>query len=446
MWQGAEQEFALNTNPLGLFRALNGKNVFVFRPEDNIPRAFLMNGGQCYIHSNLFEVCTPECRTPVEVLAYEKASEAYARLASWALEDETGERVHLYKTSIATDPKEEVKYSTVGSHENYQVERKTYEKNLNLLIPYLMLRPVFCGAGGYVDGPYMISPRAIFPKVLFSEVSTDWPIISTRDESHSEEQYSRAHIVHGEGARSEYTILLKHSITSYLLQAMTAGYIKNVPEIEDPISQGQLISRNLTGDWKVQLMNGDQIGVIDYLNSYYLEGIEELFEDREPLNHDLMVLNEFKRVLNKLEDGLFESLDDELEWVIKQRLIDKGLPETFSFDAELSEMEAKEAAVHQYMAVTDPLYDELVEAGKIKTLLGEEEIQRAFMKPPPESRGELRVAISRHFRERMKTISWSYMKLPSKIHYYPIEFNEMEGWTHERIDEKIKEIEAFYEN
>jgi hypothetical protein len=227
---------------------------------------------------------------------------------------------------------------------------------------------------------------------------------------------------------------------------MTAGYIKNVPEIEDPISQGQLISRNLTGDWKVQLMNGDQIGVIDYLNSYYLEGIEELFEDREPLNHDLMVLNEFKRVLNKLEDGLFESLDDELEWVIKQRLIDKGLPETFSFDAELSEMEAKEAAVHQYMAVTDPLYDELVEAGKIKTLLGEEEIQRAFMKPPPESRGELRVAISRHFRERMKTISWSYMKLPSKIHYYPIEFNEMEGWTHERIDEKIKEIEAFYEN
>ena len=200
------------------------------------------------------------------------------------------------------------------------------------------------------------------------------------------------------------------------------------------------------GDWKVRLMNGVQIGVIDYLKTYYLEGIERLFEAKDPQNHDLLALTEFKRVLNKLENGLFESLENEVEWVIKQSLIDKGLPEIFSFDTELSEMEAKEAAVHQYMAVTDPLYDELVEAGKIRTLLEEKMVQRAFMKPPPESRGELRVAISRHFRERMKTISWSYMKLPSKIHSYPIEFNEMEGWTQEKIDEKITEIEAFFNN
>jgi hypothetical protein len=308
-----------------------------------------------------------------------------------------------------------------------------------------MMRQVFCGAGGYVNGSYMISPRAIFPKVLFSEVSTDWPIISTRDESHSDERYSRAHIVHGEGARSEYTTLLKHGVTSYILQAMTAGYIKNIPEIDEPISQGLKISENLSGDWKVVLMNGEQIGVVDYLRTFYLDGIERLFEASEPQNHDKSTLYEFKRVLEKLENGLFESIEDKIEWVIKLNLIDKRIPETFSIESGLSEQEAKEAAVHQYMAVTDPLYDELVEDGKIKTVLDDEVIQRAFVKPPPESRGELRVAISKHFRDRMRTISWSYLKLPSKIHYYPIEFNEVGGWTQVKINEKIREIETFFD-
>ncbi|MFA9437304.1 MAG: hypothetical protein ACEROO_09340, partial [Candidatus Bathyarchaeota archaeon] len=71
MWQGAEQEFATGSLPIELFDALGGKGVFVHKPDDGIPRAFLRNGGLCYIHSNLFEVCTPECRTPIEVVAYD---------------------------------------------------------------------------------------------------------------------------------------------------------------------------------------------------------------------------------------------------------------------------------------------------------------------------------------------------------------------------------------
>ena len=255
-WQGVEQEFAAGAEPISLFDALGGKGVFLVRPEDNIPRALLRNSGVCYIHSNLFEVSSPECRNPLELLAYDKANEAYARLASWAYEEKTGTRAHLYKTNIASDPKGEAEYTTVGAHENYLVKRAGFEDRMHLLLPYLVLRQVLFGAGGYVRGEYWVSPRTIFPKTLYSETSTDYPIVSTRDEPHADESYFRVHVVNGEGARSEYTTFLKHSLTTYVLLAIQDGHIKEVPEIAEPITQGQEIAKKLDGEWNVKLADG----------------------------------------------------------------------------------------------------------------------------------------------------------------------------------------------
>ncbi|MCW4049748.1 MAG: proteasome accessory factor PafA2 family protein [Candidatus Bathyarchaeota archaeon] len=445
MWQGAEQEFAAGSWPMGLFEALGKRGVYVFKPDDGIPRAFLRNGGLCYIHGNLFEVCTPECRNPLEMLAYEKACEAYARLASWTYQEDTGEQVHLYKTNIATDPKGEVPYTTVGSHENYLVKREKYVENIHLLIPYLVLRQVFCGAGGYVNGRYLVSPRTIFPKTLYSETSTDYPIISTRDESHTDDVFSRAHIVNGEGARSEVTTFLKHSITSYILRAIEQGHLTSVPEIEAPIESNKAISLSLDGDWTVPLKEGAEIRVIDYLNSHYLEAIERVFADGSPADHDLMALREFKWVLGKLDEGLIESLDTSIEWVIKMRLTEKVLDE-YIVEEGLSMDAAKEAAMYQYTAVTDPLYDELVESHGLRTIISEENVKKAFMDPPCESRGTLRVALAKRFKDELKTMSWSYIKLKPEINYYPFEFNELGGWTNKKIKAKTAEIQSLIDS
>ena len=126
MWQGAEQEYATGSHSMELFEALGETGVFSFKQDDGIPRAFLWNGGLCYIHSNLFELCTPECRNPLEIVAYDKACEAYARLASWRIEEKTGKQIHVYKTNIALDPKGPDQYTTVGCHENYLVSILIY--------------------------------------------------------------------------------------------------------------------------------------------------------------------------------------------------------------------------------------------------------------------------------------------------------------------------------
>jgi len=442
VWQGAEQEFAAGSQPVGLFQALAGKGVYIFRPPDNIPRAHLRNGGVCYIHSNLFEVCTPECRNPLELVAYDKASEAYARLASWAYEEQTGKSVHLYKTNIASDPKGELEYTTVGTHENYLLEREGYADRAHLLIPFLILRQLFCGAGGYVGGRYMVSPRAIFPVKVYSEVSTDYPVISLRDESHAGEGQTRAHIVYGEGARSEYTTFLKHSVTGYVLQAIQRGFVCEVPELKDPIAAGLEISENVDGDWRVELKDGGKIRAIDYLNSHYLEAVERLFSESTPAERDKAALNEFKWVLGKLDDGLLESLETSVEWVIKLHLIERGLRETFSLDDELDEASAKVAAAFQYTAVTDPLYDELVENHRLRRMVSDEDIERAFLEPPTDSRAGLRTRLAEEFEDILETLSWSYIKTRQGRRRQTFSFEDLDGWSPEAIEKKVAELSS----
>lgn len=441
MWQGAEQEFATGSLPIELFDALGSKGVFVHKPDDGIPRAFLRNGGLCYIHSNLFEVCTPECRTPMEVVAYDKACEAYARLASWSFEERTGQRIHFYKTNLARDPKGEVPYTTVGSHENYLVERSSYLDNLDLLIPYMILRQVFVGAGGYVDGKYMVSPRTIFPKKIFSETSTDYPILSTRDESHAGEKYTRAHIVNGEGARSDYTTFLKHGVTTYVLKAIEMGYLESVPEIAEPINSNREISLNLEGDWTVPLKAGGEMGVIDYINAYYLDPIERLFYAEASSEEDRRALSEVKWVLDKLEQGLIESLDTSIEWVIKKKLAENV--GAYNLEGGMKKGEARTTLLNQYMAVTDPLFDELVEERKVKALISEKVVEKSFLNPPVDSRGVLRVALAGEFRDSIKSISWAYIKLQPKIRYQPIEFNELDGWTAKKVNGVMDQVRSY---
>jgi hypothetical protein len=438
MWQGAEQEFATSSQPIRLFKALEDTEVFMFKPETGIPRALLQNGGLCYIHSNLFEVCTPECRDSLELITYDKASEAYSRLASWVLEEKTGNRTHVYKTNIASDPKDSTSYTTVGSHENYSVERISYLANQRMLIPYMILRQIFVGSGGYINGKYLLSPRTIFPKKLLSETSTDYPILSTRDEPHSSEQYIRVHVVNGEGARSEYTNFLKYSITSYVLRAIEQGNLKSAPEIDSPLETNKSISENLRGDWKVKITNGEEIEVTDYINTYYLSAIEELFRDNDPNDQDKMALKEFKWTLEKLNLGLIDSLDESIEWVIKKKLAENV--GEYAVDEDLEIESSRTAILNQYMAVTEPLYDELVEEKRVRTMVSEEAVKRAFYEPPPDSRGFLRVRIALEFKDVLENISWSYMKLKPRIQYEPIEFNDLNSWTREKIEKTLNNI------
>jgi hypothetical protein len=211
--------------------------------------------------------------------------------------------------------------------------------------------------------------------------------------------------------------------------------------IQDPITSNKEIALNLNGDWMITLVGGEKIGITDYLNSFYLSPIEELFSVETPSEEDEMVLNEFKNIISKLDQGKIESLDDSIEWIIKKRLIDDL--HLYDFEGDIGENDAKTVLLNQYMAVTDPLFDELVDERKVRTLIHEEKVEEAFLEPPKDSRGKLRVALANEFNNSIKSISWAYIKLNPMIRYHPVEFNELDGWTQEKIDEMITVVRSY---
>ena len=181
--------------------------------------------------------------------------------------------------------------------------------------------------------------------------------------------------------------------------------------------------------------------MIYYLNAYYLDPIEQMFSEDAPTDDDRGALKEIKWVLDKLDQGLIESLDTSIEWVIKRKLAENAL-EVYNVEGNMGKGDARTALLNQYMAVTDPLFDELVDEGKVKAVVSEESVEKAFLDPPTDSRGVLRVALAGEFRESIKSISWAYIKLQPKIRYQPIEFNELDGWTPEKVNEVLDEVRS----
>jgi hypothetical protein len=151
-----------------------------------------------------------------------------------------------------------------------------------------------------------------------------------------------------------------------------------------------------------------------------------------------MALKEFKWTLEKLNLGLIDSLDESIEWVIKKKLAENV--GEYAVDEDLEIESSRTAILNQYMAVTEPLYDELVEDKRVRTMVSEEAVKRAFYEPPPDSRGFLRVRIALEFKDVLENISWSYMKLKPRIQYEPIEFNDLNSWTREKIEKTLNNI------
>jgi proteasome accessory factor A len=457
VWQGEEVEYGVTPKEEGavivtyvndLLEALREyrfekpfpSSVFL-SIRAGVPTQFTINGGRVYGDArtlrdvyDVFEVATPECRDALELVAYDKAGEIYAYLASQQLKNKIGKAVHCYKTGIAFASSRSREYTTRGAHENYLVERDKYLNGLNLLIPFLTFRQIFCGVGAYYKGRFIICPRSMFIRKLCSTESTYWPLISLRDEPHADRKYFRAQIGNSTSARCEFTNFLKHSITSYVLLCIQRGKIKEAPELKDPLYAAKAISRNIEGDWEVELQSGEMIKVVDYLNSYYVSAIEKLFAESEVEDHDKLALDELKFTLNKLDNGLFEDLNKSIEWIIKLYLIERGVDEYFEFEKGIEDR--KEAASFQYTAVTDTTFDELADELKIRRVTTDEQISRAVFQPPKNSRAELRVTLAKTFKDDLEDLKWSEVIIKGKL----FRFLELDGWSESKISEEVRRV------
>src|SRR5262249_54142393 len=107
---------------------------------------YLEHGGRLYLDYGAHpEHATPECHTPAQVAAYDKAGERLLDLARARVRREHPDwQVTIVKTNLDPVNPDQV---TFGTHESYTCWAPADQAALQL-IPHLVSRVIYAGAGG----------------------------------------------------------------------------------------------------------------------------------------------------------------------------------------------------------------------------------------------------------------------------------------------------------
>ena len=204
--------------------ARGGVNPYSYAPEveSHLVNAVLTNGSRYYVDHAHPELSTPECRTALDALLYDRAGEEILirsmRAAPKYLPD--GQEIVVYKNNS------DGKGQSYGCHENYMLSRALpFGRLVRDATAHFVTRQIFCGAGKVgteVTGirsdavTFQISQRAdFFEEEIGLETTLKRPIVNTRDEPHADpRKYRRFHVIIGDANMSEVATLLKLGTTA----------------------------------------------------------------------------------------------------------------------------------------------------------------------------------------------------------------------------------------
>ena len=472
-WQGLEIHYPfwdLSSRKSAAEEALNALQEFIF--PDGVPAVALKPPNIPSVYSTLYwlrnmscmhecchtlEIATPECQNHYEVTCYDKAADVYAYIAAKVASIKMKKPIKVYKRTYELSSS-----ITRGCHESYH-SSKTFDNMRPILLPFFAIRPIFSGSGGYIKigevAKFVLSPRTFIPVRSTEGIQ----IHRERDyESFSDTGY-RIHFYIGESLKNEWTRFINNGLTSYIISVAEEEILKNIPQVKDPIKSMQEISKNPDGEWKVELENGKYEDAISFFNSYYLDAIERLFEDRIINNWDKLTLDKIEYIVDKLGCGNVEDCKKYLQWVEVKHFIEN--PEKYVEIEELSEEEMREyrsvfgkewkEILLSYM-FTEILGNKATDLfiGKEKErdlheiiseqlygkdrLLTEKEIGKCVISPPP-GRARLREQIIKEFSKKYTLeMYWDRWGITDILPKKSWEIKKVD-WSEEEIRNYIKE-------
>ncbi|MGY1733662.1 depupylase/deamidase Dop [Geodermatophilus sp. SYSU D01045] len=375
--------------------------------DSGMANVILTNGARLYVDHAHPEYSTPEVTNPRDVVLWDKAGErVMAEAARRAARIPGTQPIQLYKNN--TDGKG----ASYGAHENYLMDRRTpFIDIIRGLIPFFVTRQVFAGAGrvgigaeGRTQG-FQISSRADFFEVEVGlETTLKRPIINTRDEPHANpDEYRRLHVIIGDANLAELSTYLKVGTTSLVLAMIEARALREDLSLEEPVATLQAVSHDPSLATQVRLRDGRRMTAVD-LQRVYLDHAER-FVDRNgaPDEQTTDVLRRWAEVLDDLATDPMR-LADRLDWPAKLRLL-----EGYRSRDGLSWGDSRLQLVDlQYSDVRPEkgLYHRLVARGSMQRLLTDDEVTRAMVTPPADTRAFFRGECLRRFPAQVAAASW----------------------------------------
>ncbi len=307
-----------------------GRNTADQRSRIEIKEGFFLeNGARIYYDTGHAEWSTPETTTSREAVLYEIAGEQILSELAKSIFFPNGSRLFLVKNNV-----DYAHRTTYGCHENYLVKRiqnlnqdQAFFKHLvEQLVPFLVTRQIFCGAGklgSHSDsyGGYQISQRADFIECVTSqETRSERGIINERDESLGNNiNYRRLHLIVGDSNMSPYAAILKLGTTGIILRLIEENALKNYPVLYDPVQAIKSVSRDLTCSQPLALKNGEPVNPVK-LQQWYLNQALHFFQTHELDQDSKQILSMWQNVLDDLSTDPMR-LADRVDWVIKLRYL-----------------------------------------------------------------------------------------------------------------------------
>jgi proteasome accessory factor A len=380
------------------------------------PGFLLGNGARLYIDHGHPEYSTPECADALAVVASDKAGEQLLERCRRHLNQflPLNQSVRLFKNNS------DGQGHSYGCHENYLVSAATYEglfrhrtERLHAhLIPFLVSRIVFCGAGkvgsenGRAPASFQISQRAdFFETVLGLQTMSRRPIVNTRDEPHADaRRFRRLHVISGDANRAQVSTYLKVGTLQLLLALLEEEIPLPDLTLEDPVAAIIEISHDPTCRHRVRLADGRQWSAVEMQHAFAEAAERHLAQSPAGAVSYRSVFARWVAVLDKLAAEPLE-LARTLDWVIKWKWIDEWRERKgFSWSAvELRELDLRYHDV-------DPegsLFHLLETSPGIEQMVEQDMIQRAEEIPPGGTRAAVRAALLREHNGRVEAASWS---------------------------------------
>ncbi len=379
-----------------------------------LANVILPNGARYYVDHAHPEYSTPECLSPRSLVIHDKAGERILErsLAIVAAEIPSSPALAIYKNNS------DGKGNSYGTHENYLVDRATpFGDIVRDLTPFFVSRQIFTGAGKLGleaqwdergKHVFQLTQRAdFFETEVGLETTLKRPIINTRDEPHADpERYRRLHVIVGDANLCEVALFLKLGTTSIVLKMIEDAFLPDF-SLVNPVAAIHDVSRDVSLTVQVALTDGRKMTALQ-LQWEYLE-LARKYVDREddtPENRE--VVERWEAVLHGLETDP-RTLSAQLDWVAKLRLLE-GYRERDGLAWSDAKLRAIDLQYHDVRRDRG-LYHRLAHSGKVERLTTDEEVERAIMEPPEDTRAFFRGRCISKYPDAIAAASWDSLIL-----------------------------------
>ncbi len=368
----------------------------------------LTNGARLYVDHAHPEYSSPEVTNPWDAVLWDRAGmQIAADAARVAAGMPGGHEIVLYKNN--TDGKG----ASYGTHENYLMDRRTpFRAVVDALIPFFVTRQVFTGAGRVGRGQdgrregFQLSSRADFFEVEVGlETTLKRPIINTRDEPHADPAlWRRLHVIVGDANLSETATLLKLGTTAIVLSMIEAGGPDLGIELANPVAAMHRVSHDLSLAEPLECLRRSPLTALEVQQAYL--GAARAHCAGQPGGTDprtAEVLDLWSEVLAVLAAEPM-ALADRLDWVAKLALLE-GYRRRDGLDWTAPRL----AAIDLQYADTRPergLAFRLEQRGSLRRITSAEEVARAMVEPPIDTRAWFRGECVRRFGASVAAASW----------------------------------------